>query len=583
MKTFRIGPISVVVSLAMLASLSVGIFWLAGPSAKNSFSADALGVESPALPESHQEYRAALRKLRTLAYKDQTIDACLRDLSQSLGIRIVLHESVLKFIHKDQTIELATTEPVSHQTAIRLVMQEVHWLEHSLVFADNQLTVVRDEDYHGPSLQTYDLMGRSDFSTAVRRREIAAMLTQVQPDSWNIANKTWVDTGESVYEIDVYQSQKVHAEIRKRLAPQQRSVADDKDEQSLSLSSLHKQKKAGKKLDKEAVVRRLRKKYAYASMAHRLKYEAARKEDDDPKLSAAMQKRIREEDKFFEDHKKGTYWFLSQRSESLRLLHEEEVGTFIKQAGFGFGRMPGPGAGYLPGNLPRDLPLASNEMIRSGDSTPIRLPETKTAAAARRVFLPSQQSLQELHQEGVTNFLSRGSFGYIKNRNEVAGFQSHGFLSAPRLLSHITRPAYRKKSHINRPSYSNTHPSYRKEKELWAMHRLELVSLLKHEKPAVYLSRSLPRMEELQNAKTRTLSRFEQSALDQLRKGEDVVTRASLNRIEMIGSLRATKQCQQCHEVKSGALLGAFSYELLRDPQLDPKKHREQDGVKPVF
>ena len=115
------------------------------------------------------------------------------------------------------------------------------------------------------------------------------------------------------------------------------------------------------------------------------------------------------------------------------------------------------------------------------------------------------------------------------------------------------------------------------------MHRLELVSLLKHEKPAVYVSRSLPRMEDLKDVKTRALSRFEQSALKQLRDGEDVVTKASLNRIEMIGSLRATKQCQQCHDVKSGALLGAFSYELLRDPQLDPKKHGEEIRAKPVF
>ena len=44
----------------------------------------------------------------------------------------------------------------------------------------------------------------------------------------------------------------------------------------------------------------------------------------------------------------------------------------------------------------------------------------------------------------------------------------------------------------------------------------------------------------------------------------------------MLGSLRATKECQQCHSVEHGALLGAllgaFSYELLRDPQIDPSE-----------
>ena len=185
-----------------------------------------------------------------------------------------------------------------------------------------------------------------------------------------------------------------------------------------------------------------------------------------------------------------------------------------------------------------------------------KLEPNATTAQTRRIALPSQQALSKLHTNGEALFLTPQSFGYVKSKREVAGFQEHGFASAPHLLSHISRPWYRK------------------EKEFWAMHRLELVSLLKHKTPAVYISRSLPNMEELRNVKTRQLNSFEQTALEQLRDGEDVVTKASLNRIEMIGSLRATKACQQCHEVKTGALLGAFSYELLRDPQLDPEKHQ---------
>lgn len=200
-------------------------------------------------------------------------------------------------------------------------------------------------------------------------------------------------------------------------------------------------------------------------------------------------------------------------------------------------------------------------MIRSSDVTPVVLPDTKTAASARELFLPSQQSLLELHLTGRSTFLSPRSFGYVKSRDKVAGFQSHGFSHAPRLVSHIARPWYRK------------------EKELWAIHRLELVSLLKHEESAVYLSRSLPRMDALQTVKTRAPGNFERSALQQLRDGEDVVTNASLNRIEMLGSLRATKQCQQCHDVESGTLLGAFSYELLRDPQLSADRDRKEGGV----
>jgi len=47
-----------------------------------------------------------------------------------------------------------------------------------------------------------------------------------------------------------------------------------------------------------------------------------------------------------------------------------------------------------------------------------------------------------------------------------------------------------------------------------------------------------------------------------------MVAKASVNKIEMVGSLRAIDQCTKCHDVKRGALLGAFSYELRRDPAL---------------
>jgi hypothetical protein len=443
-------------------------------------------------------------------------------------------------------------------------MQYFSFYNYGIVFKDNQLTLVVGEDYRGPSLQTYDLTSRSDFSTALRQREIETTLKEIHLDSWSAANGTWIQPGESVYEIDVYQSQEVHDEIRSQLDDHHSVVTQDGDVESLFLFSIH-QEKTGKKLDKVAIVERLRKKYAFESMASRLRYESDKKREDNPTLSSATQKRIQEADKQFEKSQNTKLAYSMMRSNSLRLLHEEEVETFIGRPGAGLVRITPPGPSYLPGNPHRNLPLASNEMIRSGDETPVSLPDTKTAATTRRVFLPAQQSLEEFHQNGEREFLSARSFGYIKNRNEVAGFQSHGFAHAPQLLSHIDRPWYRK------------------EKELWAMHRLELVSLLKHDKPAVYVSRNLPRMEELEDAESRALSTFEDSALQRLRDGKDVVTKASLNRIEMMGSLRATKQCLQCHDVKSGALLGAFSYELLRDPQFNPDKHREESDARPVF
>jgi hypothetical protein len=100
----------------------------------------------------------------------------------------------------------------------------------------------------------------------------------------------------------------------------------------------------------------------------------------------------------------------------------------------------------------------------------------------------------------------------------------------------------------------------------WALRRLELVSLLKQSQPGVYVSAHLPRMDELMTVQVRSLSDFEGRALSALRAGEDLVSEATTNRIHLMGSLRATRQCLSCHEAHRGDLLGAFSYELQRDP-----------------
>jgi hypothetical protein len=93
--------------------------------------------------------------------------------------------------------------------------------------------------------------------------------------------------------------------------------------------------------------------------------------------------------------------------------------------------------------------------------------------------------------------------------------------------------------------------------------RLELVSLLKHDPPAAYISENLPRMEDLREAPTRLLDEFEASALQKLRTGEELVVEVQPQEIHMVGALRALKQCTECHSVERGELLGAFTYRLV--------------------
>ena len=79
-------------------------------------------------------------------------------------------------------------------------------------------------------------------------------------------------------------------------------------------------------------------------------------------------------------------------------------------------------------------------------------------------------------------------------------------------------------------------------------------------------------MDELRNAETRLVDDFEQRALTQLRNGEDIVLDQQLNTIRLVGAVRAAKQCLDCHSVRRGELLGAFSYLLDRKQPIPPPK-----------
>lgn len=163
---------------------------------------------------------------------------------------------------------------------------------------------------------------------------------------------------------------------------------------------------------------------------------------------------------------------------------------------------------------------------------------------------PSDTELDALHQDAQLDFVNQAGFGYVKDRDHVAGFESHGFFRTPELRK--SRDPVR-----------------------WITRRVELVSILLHDVPMVYVSENLPNMQELGDVEVRPLDAFETQSLDALRDGEDLVWRVTANRLRMLGSLRAARQCAQCHMVPRGTLLGAFSYEFHRDPLLPVEQAEE--------
>lgn len=113
--------------------------------------------------------------------------------------------------------------------------------------------------------------------------------------------------------------------------------------------------------------------------------------------------------------------------------------------------------------------------------------------------------------------------------------------------------------------------------------QFNLVSLLKHAPPVAYARRppldtdkhnnttasSARRDANLpENDEIRALDAFEKAALPRLQSGETLVAEPAENgTLRMLGALRASESCINCHEGASvGSLLGAFSYVLTPVP-----------------
>lgn len=227
-------------------------------------------------------------------------------------------------------------------------------------------------------------------------------------------------------------------------------------------------------------------------------------------------------------------------------LHDQTYDRFVGAMGFGHMRMAG--MFRLPPDRqpPESIDQPEPDSTRKDDATPDARAALAGKPEALRPAGPSRSMLDYLHIEGAQQFVDVGRLGYIENRDHVVGFEPHRFDSLPKLDGSSG--------------------------DDWRLARLELVSLLKHSEPRVYVSTHLPRMDELADAPTRPLDSFEAQSLPQLRTARDTVVDDGPNTVRMLGAVRAGKTCLQCHNVARGELLGAFSYVLRRNtPIAEPK------------
>jgi hypothetical protein len=219
------------------------------------------------------------------------------------------------------------------------------------------------------------------------------------------------------------------------------------------------------------------------------------------------------------------------RARKLQSLHERNIRLFADTPGFGVGRTA------------RTLPASAKEriiMMRDRANEAVPQPASPEQLSEGPFVSPNlrpwkEEGLHRMHIGGIEDFADGRTFGYFKDIQHVAGFEAHRFSKLP-------------------------HPE-----ERWEVRRLELVGLLMHAEPVVYVSENLPNMTELGGAPVRPLDSFESAALDALRQGEDLLVAEIPAGMRMLGAVRAVRECKDCHGSWNGDLLGAFSYTLRRE------------------
>jgi hypothetical protein len=313
----------------------------------------------------------------------------------------------------------------------------------------------------------------------------------------------------------------------------------------------------------------LRAEYPVESMATRLSHEDGKRSAVTPVQphlhgEETLSPRIAGEVQRFEEELSKTMGAAGHlRERSLRRLywtHSHVVQEFVQSQGFGIRRGIRVPAQHRYIDLP-ELPVvpypspaeaidtASLDQVGQGD---------EPAAAAPNAILetPADLALRDFHETSAAGFSNPAGFGFVVDREHVLGFQSHGFRELPQVHGPDNR------------------------REPWQITSIELVSLLKHEPAAAYITKSLPRMDEIIDAPTRPLDSFETQSLEKLRAGDEIVVEREQDELRMFGSLRAARQCSQCHSSNRGDLLGAFTYRLRREGTL---RRQPAQSAKPVL
>lgn len=214
----------------------------------------------------------------------------------------------------------------------------------------------------------------------------------------------------------------------------------------------------------------------------------------------------------------------SLRGAELRRLHDDTVSQFVNRFGFGVGRVAMPGQPWEPRRRP----------TRQDDSPTPPGPSSDWDPPADLASAMVGPAVPEMHAASGPDGLAPQGVGASRGRRQFAGVVPHGFSRVSVTTGNL------------------------------AVRRVELVGLLKHSGPVVYISEKLPAMGDLRDAPTRPLDAFESAGLTAVRCGADLYSVREGVVVRAVGSIRNGNDCVGCHGGKRGDLLGAFAYVLVR-------------------
>jgi hypothetical protein len=197
-----------------------------------------------------------------------------------------------------------------------------------------------------------------------------------------------------------------------------------------------------------------------------------------------------------------------------------------------------------------------------------------------------KQALRQLHRAAVEIFVDRPGFGIRRlalNVDDLVGDpKSQSETKGPGAAAKPDPKAAKEPPHyavrdmlVERTGRFATDDG----EATWQVRQFNLVGLVKHRVPVVYLTDEKPKTRgETPKAGTDIPTRkpdgFESAALEGIRGGELLRAEKKGEVLRAFAPITAGLRCVACHE--RGALLGGFAYELER-VAYDPAK----DGVRP--